>query len=151
VVDNRELEARADVLVYTSDVLDDVLEIVGPVHADLVVSSSLDHTDFFVRLCDVHPNEQSYNVCDGLQRFRPSDIARRADGTFTARVKMWDTAYRFGAGHRVRVQVSSGAHPVYVRNLGTAEPLLAATTLRVAEQAVFRDRSRASSLVLPHA
>ena len=142
MVDNRELEARADVLVYTSDALDDVLEIVGPVYADLVVSSSLDHTDFFVRLCDVHPNEQSFNVCDGLQRFRPSDIARRDDGTFTARVKLWDTAYRFGAGHRVRVQVSSGAHPVYVRNLGTDEPLLTATTLRVADQAVFRDRTR---------
>ncbi len=149
VVDNRELEARADVLVYTSDVLGDVLEIVGPVHADLVVSSSLDHTDFFVRLCDVHPNEQSYNVCDGLQRFRPSDIARRDDGTFTARVRLWDTAYRFGAGHRVRVQVSSGAHPVYVRNLGTDEPLLTATTVRVAEQAVFRDRDRSSAIVLP--
>jgi putative CocE/NonD family hydrolase len=149
VVDNRELEARADVLVYTSDVLDDVLEIAGSVYADLVVSSSLDHTDFFVRLCDVHPNEQSFNVCDGLQRFRPSDIVRRNDGTFTAHVKLWDTAYRFGAGHRVRVQVSSGAHPVYVRNLGTDEPLLTATTLRAADQAVFCDRARASAIVLP--
>ena len=149
MVDNRELEARDDVLVYTSDVLEEALEIVGPVHADLVVGSSLDHTDFFVRLCDVHPNEQSYNVCDGLQRFRPADIVRRDDGTFTARVRLWDTAYRFGKGHRVRVQVSSGAHPVYVRNLGTGDPLLTATTWRVAEQAVFHDRARASAVVLP--
>jgi len=65
-------------------------------------------------------------------------------------VKLWDTAYRFGTGHRVRVQVSSGAHPVSVRNLGTGEPLLTATTLRVADQAVFRDGARASALVLPH-
>ena len=74
--DNRELEARPDVLVFTSDVLDRALEIVGPVRADLHVSSSLDHTDFFVRVCDVYPDGRSMNVCDGLQRFTPSTIAR---------------------------------------------------------------------------
>jgi len=66
------------------------------------------------------------------------------------RVRLWDTAYRFGIGHRVRVQVSSGAHPVYVRNLGTDEPLLTATTTRAADQAVYRDAARASVVVLPH-
>ena len=82
--DNRELEARPDVLVFTSDVLDRALEIVGPVHADLHVSSSLDHTDFFVRVCDVYPDGRSMNVCDGLQRFTPSTIARASDGSFRA-------------------------------------------------------------------
>jgi uncharacterized protein len=145
--DNRELEGRPDVLVFTSDVLDRALEIVGPVHADLHVSSSLDHTDFFVRVCDVYPDGRSMNVCDGLQRFTPSTIARASDGSFRASVKMWPAAYRFAPGHRVRVQVSSGSHPVYARNLGTGEPVLTATTMQVAEQAVFHD----SSVVLPHA
>ena len=54
---------------------------------------------------------------------------------------MWPTAYRFGAGHRVRVQVSSGSHPVYVRNLGTGEPLLTATAMQAADQAVYRSRT----------
>ena len=76
--DNRELEARPDVLVYTSDALERTLEIVGPVHADLHVSSSLDHTDFFVRVCDVYPDGRSMNVCDGLQRFTPSTVARES-------------------------------------------------------------------------
>jgi hypothetical protein len=144
--DNRELEARPDVLVFTGDVLDRALEIVGPVHAELHVSSSLDHTDFFVRLCDVHPDGRSMNVCDGLQRFAPSSIARASDGTFRATVQMWPTAYRFAPGHRVRVQVSSGSHPVYARNLGTGESVFTATTMQAADQAVFHD----SVVMLPH-
>ncbi|MEX2100733.1 MAG: CocE/NonD family hydrolase [Acidimicrobiia bacterium] len=151
MVDNRELEARADVLVYTSDVLDDVLELTGPVHAELFVSSSLEHTDFFVRLCDVHPGGESFNVCDGLTRIRAGDVTRDVDGGFRVRVRLWDTSYRFGTGHRLRVQVSSGAHPVYVRNLGTSDPLLTATTWKEAEQAVFHDAVRPSAVVLPHA
>ena len=117
--DNRELEARADVLVFTSDVVDRALEIVGPVRADLHVSSSLDHTDFFVRVCDVYPDGRSMNVCDGLQRFTPSTVRLGSDGSFRATVELWPTAYRFAPGHRVRVQVSSGSHPVYA---GTWEP-----------------------------
>ena len=132
--DNRELEARPDVLVYTSDVLDRALEIVGPVHADLHVSSSVDHTDFFVRVCDVYPDGRSMNVCDGLQRFTPSTIAREPDGSFRATVAMWPAAYRFAPGHRVRVQVSSGSHPVYARNLGTGESVLTATSMQAADQ-----------------
>ena len=143
--DNRELEARSDVCVFTSDVLDHALEVIGPVHADLHVNSSLDHTDFFVRVCDVHPDGTSINVCDGLQRFSPSNVTRAADGSFRASVGMWPTAYRFGRGHRVRVQVSSGAHPVYARNLGTGESPFTATTWKVADQAVYCD----SSVTLP--
>ena len=75
-VDNRALEARSDVLVYTSDELRQPLEVIGSVRADLWVRSSLDHTDFFVRLCDVHPDGRSINVCDGLQRFDPASIKR---------------------------------------------------------------------------
>ena len=151
MVDNQALEARDDVLVYTSDVLDDILELTGPVHAELFVTSSLDHTDFFVRLCDVQPDGTSFNVCDGLTRVRPGDITRDADSTFSVRVKLWDTSYRFGTGHRLRVQVSSGAHPVYMRNLGTGDPLTTATTWKVAEQAVAHDAARPSAVVLPHA
>ena len=147
VRDNRELEARPDVCVFTSNVLDRALEVIGPVHADLHVSSSLDHTDFFVRVCDVHPDGRSTNVCDALQRFAPSSIVREADGSFRAPIRLWPTAYRFAPGHRIRVQVSSGAHPVYARNLGTGESVFTATTWKVADQAVFLD----SSVTLPHA
>jgi putative CocE/NonD family hydrolase len=150
-VDNRALEARPDVLVFTSDPLAGAVTLLGPVEAELCVASSLDHTDFFVRVCDVAPDGASSNVCDGLQRFGPADIARGPDGTFRARVRVWPAGHRFAPGHRVRVQVSSGAHPVYARNLGTGEPAATATSMVGADQAVYHDALRPSWVTLPHA
>jgi len=150
-VDNRPVEARPDVLVYTSDALPEPLELIGPVSAELHVASSLEHVDFFVRVCDVHPDGTSRNVCDGLQRFTPDSIARADDGTFVAAIAVWPIGHRFAEGHRVRVQVSSGCHPVYVRNLGTSEPAATATEMLVADQAVYHEPGRRSAVVLPHA
>jgi hypothetical protein len=148
-VDNGELEARPDVLAYTSDPLDEPLVLIGPVEADLRVSSSLDHTDFFVRLCDVSADGRSVNVCDGLRRLDPSSIRRADDGTIDLSVSLWPVGHVFGAGHRLRVQVSSGAHPVYARNLGTGEPPATAVATRAADQAVYHEPGRISSVVLP--
>src|ERR1700722_226995 len=69
--DNRELEARSDVLIYTGPVLEADLEIIGDVSADLFVSSSVQHTDFFARLCDVDPTGRSSAVCDAMVRLTP--------------------------------------------------------------------------------
>ena len=148
--DNRELESRPDVLVYTSEPFTDALELIGAVGAELYVGSSLDHTDFFVRVCDVDPDGRSVNVCDGLQRFDPATIDRGPDGTFRAEVRVWPIGHRFAPGHRIRIQVSSGAHPVYARNLGTGEPPATATEMRAADQAVFHDPDHPSSITLPH-
>jgi hypothetical protein len=150
-VDNRKLETRSDVLVYTSDELTDPLVLIGEVEAELWVNSSLDHTDFFVRLCDVSPDGRSINVCDGLRRLDVSSIQRSADKTFCVSVTMWPVGHRFGAGHRLRIQVSSGAHPVYARNLGTGEPAATATTMRAAEQAVYHEPGKLSFVTLPYA
>jgi uncharacterized protein len=87
---------------------------------------------------------------DGLQRFDPSTITRQSHGTFTAIVQVWPIGHRFDVAHRLRVQVSSGAHPVYGRNLGTGDPPATATEMRVAEQSVFHDPGRASTVPLPH-
>ena len=149
-VDNRDLEARPDVVVYTSPALSEPLVVLGPVTASLCVESSVDHTDFFVRLCDVWPDGRSINVCDGLQRFDPRTIRRAADGTFRVEVVMWPAGHRFGPGHRLRVQVASGSHPVYARNLGSGEPVATGTTLRPADQAVHHSPGRLSSVTLPH-
>jgi uncharacterized protein len=142
--DNAALERRPDVLTYTSAPLPAALEITGPVTAELFVSSSRSHTDFFARLCDVKPQGQSVNITDGLIRLatagpQPQQIA----------VRLWPTAHRFAAGHRIRLQVSSGAHPRYARNPGTGEPLATATTLRSAQQAVHHDPARPSAVLLP--
>ncbi len=149
--DNRALEGRPDVLVYTSDTLEKDLEVIGPVQAELYVRSSLEHTDFFTRLCDVDPSGRSVNVCDGLLRLPPGGSAPLADGVRKVAVDLWPTAHCFKAGHRLRLQVSSGAHPRFARNLGSGEPLATATTLVAADQAVYHDPAHPSCLRLPAA
>jgi putative CocE/NonD family hydrolase len=149
-LDNRPLEARDDVLVYTSDALTDALELLGPVSATVHVESALDHVDVFVRVCDVHPDGTSLNVCDALQRFTPETIDRDADGLFAARVELWPIGHRFAAGHRLRVLVASGSHPVYARNLGTGEPAATAVDMLANDIAVHHAPGRASAITLPH-
>ncbi len=146
--DQRALEARPDVLVYTSAVLDDDLEVIGPVQAELFVQSSLEHTDFFARLCDVDPSGKSTNICDALVRLVPGRPPRQPDGTLQVCIDLWPTAYRFKRGHRVRLQVSSGAFPRWARNPGSGEPLATATKLMVAEQTVYHDPARPSAIIL---
>lgn len=148
-VDNRALEARADVCTFTSAPLDSPIEVLGPVHADLHLTSDVEHFDLFVRLCDVWPDGRSINVCDGIRRFRPVDLVPADDGTVAVRVSMSPTAMRFGVGHRIRLQVSGGAHPLYARNPCSGEPLGTATTLVVAHHAVHHDAAHPSRVVLP--
>jgi putative CocE/NonD family hydrolase len=142
-VENSALEARPDVLVYTTPVLDRDVEVIGEVSAEVWFSSSLAYADVFVRLCDVDEQGKSWNVCDGLTSLRNADSAVRAD------VRLWPTAHRFKRGHRIRVQVSSGAFPRYARNPGTGEPLATATRLLAADQSVYHDADRPSAIVLP--
>ena len=70
--DMAELENRSDVLLFTAEPLAASLEVIGPVSAELFFRSSLEHTDFFLVLCDVAPNGRSTNVCDGYVRVRPT-------------------------------------------------------------------------------
>jgi len=147
--DNRPLEARADVLAYTSAPLEGELEAIGPVSAELWVRSTLEHFDVFVRLCDVDPAGRSWNVCDAIRRIAPGGPAPEADGALRISVDLWPTAHRFVTGHRLRVLVASGAHPRYARNPGSGEPLATATTLRAGERTVLHAPERPSAVVLP--
>jgi uncharacterized protein len=142
-VDNAALEARPDVLSYSTAPLQQDMEIIGEVSAEIWFRSSLGYADVFVRLCDADPRGRSWNVCDGL-------VSLAGAGELQcARVRLWPAAYRFKAGHRVRVQVSSGAFPRFARNTGTGEPHATATRLLAADQAVYRDREHPSAIILP--
>jgi uncharacterized protein len=147
--DNRALEPRPDVLTYTSPPLDHDLEIIGEVTASLFVRSTRGHTDFFARLCDVHPDGQSVNICDALLRLTPGHPAPGPGGIIRAHVGLWPTAHRFPASHRLRLQISSGAHPRYARNTGTGEPPATATALTAAHQHVYHDPTHPSAIILP--
>ena len=147
--DNRELEARSDVLVYTSAELSHDLEVIGPVKAEVYVRSSLPYTDFFVRLCVVKPSGRSINLCDGMVRLTPGSVPPQPDGSLRLSIELWPTAYHFRKGERLRIQISSGAHPRFVRNLGSGEPLATGTKLCEASQSVYHDPEHPSVMVLP--
>lgn len=147
--DNRLLEARHDVLCYTTPPLVNDVEVIGPVRLVLFVKSNLAHADFFARLCHVDTKGRSVNVCDGLFRIEPGKGELQPDGSLRIEVDMWATAYRFQRGHRFRLQVSSGAHPRWSRNLGTGAPLGTGTHMDVAEQAIYHDAKHPSVLILP--
>jgi uncharacterized protein len=125
------------------------VEIIGPVRLELYAGSSLRHADFFGRLCDVHPDGESVNVCNGLFRLEPGEGEQQQDGSSRIEIDMWATAYRFQRGHRLRLQVSSGAHPRWNRNLCTGEPIATATTMLAAEQTVYHNREHPSAVILP--
>lgn len=145
---NRKLERRADVLMFTSDVLDSPVEMIGSTQLELYVRSSSEYTDFFGRLCDVSPNGRSINICDGLFRLEPGKGECQPDGSIRISIGLSATAYRFLAGHRIRLLVSSGSHPHWARHTNTAHPLTDTVT-RPAEQTIYHDMSHPSALILP--
>lgn len=138
----RRRESRADVLVYTGDPLVGDLTVAGPVNAEVWVRCNRPSFDVFVRLCDVAPSGKSRNVCDGIIRVT-------AEGLTRVTVALWPTAHTFRSGHRVRVQISSAAHPLYARNPGGGEPLGTAVTLHPGEQEIFHDPAHPSGIDLP--
>jgi uncharacterized protein len=142
--DMGELEHRSDVLVFTSEPVAKDVDAIGPVSAEIFLGSNTGHTDLYLCLCDVTPAGKSTNVCDGYRRMRPdggADIRK-------VEVEFWATAYRFRAGHRMRLIVASGAHPRYARNPGSGEPLGDATSVIVAHQRILHGREHPSSVTL---
>ncbi|MFI6164739.1 CocE/NonD family hydrolase [Micromonospora haikouensis] len=140
--DNRSLEKRADVLTFTSPVLESDLEVVGQVTAQVWLRADRPSNDLFVRLCDVDERGKSINVCDDLVTVRP-------DGTTEVTVELSPTAYVFRRGHRLRVQVSAGAFPRFARNLGGDEPVATATTAHVTHLEILHDGVHPSAILLP--
>ena len=125
---NAKLEARDDVLVFTGPVISEPQEVIGPVSLRLRVRGSSPNFDVFARLCDMDAKSTSWNICDGLLRLDGTPPAD-ADGWTEIEVPMSATAHRFAPGHRLRVQVSGGAHPRWARNTGTSEQIATATSL----------------------
>jgi len=151
IVDNRPLEARPDILTYTTAPLHSTLEAIGPVRVELWVRASSPYFDVFARVCDVDSSGASWNVCDALVRIAPDRFQPAGDGTLAVAFDLWPTAHRFAAGHRIRLQVSSGAHPRYMSNPGTGEDPTAATKTKPVDVEILHDTAHPSVLVLPTA
>ncbi len=144
---NNKLELRADVITYSSEILKTPIEIIGPVKAILYVKSSRNTADFFVRLCDVDKKGNSKNVCDGIIHLDSGPALTDSKG-MKIEFNLWPTAYHFEIGHMIRVQISSGSHPRFLRNLGSNEPIATAVTIKKAHQSIFHDPEHPSCILL---
>ena len=144
-LDQTAVEAREDVLVFTTEPLTEDVEVTGRVRAVLFAATDGPSTDWVARLCDVDETGVSRNVADGIVRVRAATPGEAAEHV----VDLWSTSIVFKAGHRIRVQVTSSNFPRWDRNLNTGEPEETATTGRVARQQVFHDPACPSRIVLP--
>jgi putative CocE/NonD family hydrolase len=155
-LDQRALERRDDVLVYTTEPLDRDLEVIGPVEIVLYAASSARDTDFVVRLCDVYPDERSIFLSEGVIRARyrgsvagesvellePGEVA-------VYRVRCYPVANVFRRGHRIRLDVTSSSFPRFSRNLNTGEDVGTGTRMEVAQQTLLHTARYPSRLLLP--
>ena len=155
-LDQRAIEERPDVLVYTSEPLPADVDVIGNVEAVLHVSTSGADTDFTAKLVDVAADGSARIVCDGIRALRHRDSLER---TSTVRpgevyglpVSLGPTATRFRRGHRIRLEVSSSNFPRFARNPnnGVAPTEATRADLTPARQVVHHDAARPSRLVLP--
>lgn len=151
--DQAPIEAREDVLVYTSEVLAEDLEVIGPVSVSLYLASSAPDTDLCAKLVDVHPNGFARNLCDGILRARYRESRRQSSlmkpgSVYRLVIRLGDIANVFRAGHRVRVEVAGSNFPRFDRNPQTGAPAGTATVLEPALQRIFHDGPRPSHLLL---
>ena len=152
--DQRGVEARDDVLVYTSDPLPKAIEVSGFVDAVLKVSSSARDTDFAVKLVDVAPDGTAWIIGDTILRARYRDGFERPvfmspGRTYTLHPTPIATSIQFGAGHRIRVEVTSSNFPKFERNLNTGGPNESESRPVVADNAVHHAGEDQSYVELP--
>jgi putative CocE/NonD family hydrolase len=154
--DQREIEARPDVLLYTSDVLGADLEVTGPIEVHLWAISSAPDTDFVARLTDVFPDGRSLNLTDGIVRARYRNFAQgegpallQPGQAYHYVIDLWATSNVFQAGHRIRLQITSSCFPRWDRNPNTGHPVGADADLQVAWQTILHDVEHPSHVVLP--
>jgi len=142
------LEARADVLSFTTSPMRVRTYVVGEVDATVHVHSSNAHTDLFLKLVHVAGiHGRAFNLTEKMLRLTPAMFD--ADGVAVIRVNVGAIAVMFEAGDACRLQVSGGAHPTYLRHHGTAEPVATATKLVGAKRAVLHDEAHPSCIHLP--
>ena len=137
--DQRSFERRDDVIIFSSNKLEKAVRIIGTVTASILATCSIPCLDIVVRLCDVSKDGKSINVCDGMMRKEEPACE------FSFSFDVSNIAYEFASGHRIRIQICSGAHPKWMRNLGTGEPVASAVRLKRAHVEVHSG----SSVTLP--
>jgi putative CocE/NonD family hydrolase len=153
--DQRPIEQRRDMLVYTTPPLAADVEVTGPITVTLWAASSAPDTDFVARLVDVQPDGRAINLTDGVIRARartgihePETLIAPGE-VYEYHIDLWATSNLFRAGHAIRLDVTSSNFPRWDRNPNTGAPLGAGTELVAASQTVLHDAAHPSHVLLP--
>ena len=146
--DQRSVEARDDVLVYSTSPLNQDLEVTGPVSVELYGGSSAVDTDFTAKLIDVWPNGFAQNLTEGIARARYRDSTEtptlmNPGQIYKLRIDLWSTSNVFRKGHSIRLEISGSNFPRFDRNLNLGDPMTPATN------AVYHEAKHPSVLILP--
>ena len=152
--DQRDIEARPDVLVYTTPPLEQDLEVTGPVTVSLWAATSAADTDFTAKLVDVCEDGCARNLTDGIIRARYRESALQASMVEPGRaylytIDLWATSNVFQRGHRIRVEISSSNFPRFDRNTNTGNVIAGDATFKPALQTVLHDAQHPSHITLP--
>jgi uncharacterized protein len=153
--DQRKAEIRTDMLVYTTPVLTEPVEVTGPIKVKLFAATDGKDTDWTAKLVDVHPDGYAQNLQDGIIRARYRD-GREAPASlleegkvYEYTIDLWATSNTFLPGHRIRLEIASSNFPRFDRNLNTGEDPSTSTRMRTAQQTVYHSAQYPSHVVLP--
>ena len=152
--DQRPVENREDVLVYTTPAFKQDTEVTGPITLEIYVSSSAVDTDFTGKVVDVAPEGFARNLTEGILRARYRSSGEKAElmnpgEVYKLTLNLWSTSNVFLAGHKLRLEVSSSNFPRLDRNLNTGEDQGHSARMVKATNSVYHDREHPSALILP--
>jgi len=152
--DQRPVEERPDVLLFTSRELKKPVEITGPVKVRLWASSTATDTDFTAKLCDVYPDGRSMIVLDGIIRARHRNSMEKSElmepgKIYEFEIDLWSTSLVFSPGHRVRVAISSSNSPRFEPNPNTGKPSGMDDETKAAANTIYLNAKHPSHILLP--
>jgi hypothetical protein len=152
--DQKDVENRPDVLIYSTPPLEEDTEVTGPVTLDLYAKSSAVDTDFTGKLVDVGPDGFVRNLTEGILRARYRETTSEATPivpgeVYEYKIDLWATSNVFLKGHRIRVEVSSSNFPRFDRNLNTGKSAAESSDFVKANNTVLHDSEHPSAVILP--
>lgn len=152
--DQQKMEERPDILVYTTDILEEGVEVTGFIESTLYVSSNAKDTDFTIKLIDVYPDGTAYNLDETIQRVRyregyDKEVFMEEGEVYKVDLTPMSTSNYFKKGHRIRVEISSSNFPRFGRNLNTGGNNYDETKAVIAENKVHHSSKYPSQIRLP--
>ena len=144
-IDQRQIEERKDVLVYTSEPLTEPLEVTGPIKVKLWVKTDVVDTDFTAKLIDVTPEGKALHLTDGIRRVKVDNQHQAVE----VDIDLWATSNVFLPGHCIRVEISSSNFPRFDINLNTGKTMIESSETKTATQTVCHQQEFPSHILLP--